>query len=179
VSADPNPVDPEPSLTPISSEPVVSQAAVTDAEDEDVPVYDEDGKTWGYVSQETAQKIGKAVERGVKPSDAIAALTTLERPKDPPKPESVDRMPPAALVEQAIRPTDEQPAPPIVTEAAAKVDQPTQTAETATPIVEGAKPVEAAKAQPENIDLGATSSTMETPKAVPVEPVKPKMDIDL
>lgn len=71
-----NPASHDQSPDPFSS-PIPSQDETAQI-DESVPLYDEQGRFWGEAAPAQVEKIEAAIKLGMKPSDAIPALTGLK-----------------------------------------------------------------------------------------------------
>lgn len=169
---------------------IASSPSTTEMDiDEGVPLYDEQGRYWGSVTPDEAQKVDQAVALGMKPSAVIPNLLGLKLPEvegksmdvpvvasSEPAPEQVAEVPAAP-----VAPIEEAKAEPVVAPAA----ETTVTAAAAPAPVAPAQPTTAEATVIPPVDATATTASVQPePKidveaAKPVEPAKPKRKLDL
>lgn len=158
----------------------------TTAEAEGIDLIDENGRLWGNVPDATADKVWKAVDLGMKPSAAFAALSGLPDPSLAEDKAKAD----AEAVAQAKAAEDEKARQAVAAmladkpaEEAAKVAENTEAAPS---IVEAEKTAEAepkpavdAESKTAAIEKPALDVDLDPPAEKPAEKAKPKLDVDL
>jgi len=145
-----------------------SSTPISDEFDEGIPLHDEQGRYWGVVSPDEAEKVDAAVKLGMKPSTVIPEMTGLKLPEavepepKPPTFPTVDVQTAEAAPEKQQEVVPAMPSPDAVVQDTVEVKEP-----------------------PAAVDATATTASVdpapkvEEPVTKPVEVKKPKAKVDL
>lgn len=171
-------------LAPVA-EPTTTTTANAD-DDGQRDLLDENGKLWGSVPEEMANRVWQAVDLGMKPSQAIPAITGLADPSIAEAKAKAD----AEAVAQAKAAEDEKARQAVAAMLADKPAEETakvaENTEAAPSIVEAEKTAEAeqkpavdAESTTAAIDKPTLDVDLDPPAEKPAEKAKPKLDVDL